>query len=329
MDESSADPFECVVLVPVYDDAEVLNALLGQLDPVLAEHGIRAKLVVVDDGSTVPVALGPPGPGFRALTSVDVLRLRSNLGHQRAIAIGLTYVHEHVPGDALIIMDGDGEDRPEDVPRLIERFKEIGGDRVVFAERTRRSESLVFTVSYQLYRVAHYVLTGIPVKVGNFSVVPYSALERLVVVADLWNHYAASVFSAGIARATVPTERGERIAGRSSMGAVGLVTHGLSAISVFSAVVGVRLLLASLCLSGVVVALILGLLAASLAAGFGIPGWAACLGALLLTLLAQVMLLSFGLVFFILSGRNRLSFLPIRDYAYFIQSVQRVSPRNE
>ena len=89
---------------------------------------------------------------------------------------------------------------------------------------------------------AGLLLTGIPVRVGNFSVIPAAQLRRLVVVSELWNHYAAAVFKARTPKATVPTARAPRLAGRSRMNFVDLVTHGLSALSVHSELIGVRLL---------------------------------------------------------------------------------------
>ena len=77
-------------------------------------------------------------------------------------------------------MDADGEDNPADVPRLVAELAAQGGRTIVFAQRIRRSEGFVFTFLYQLYRLAHRVLTGIPVQVGNFSIVPCALLDRLV-----------------------------------------------------------------------------------------------------------------------------------------------------
>src|SRR5262249_37876231 len=138
--------------------------------------------------------------------------------------------------------DGDGEDDPADVPRLVQRCREEGFEKIVFAERTRRSETLAFRAFYGLYKVVHVLLTGIRGRVGNFSVVPPARLESLVVVSELWNHYAAAAFKSRQPLCLVPTRRASRLQGRSRMNFVDLVAHGLSAISVFGETVGVRLL---------------------------------------------------------------------------------------
>src|SRR4029450_2258887 len=115
-------------------------------------------------------------------------------------------------------MDGDGEDTPEDVVRLVQAATKDPRRPVVFAERRRRSESYLFHLFYAFYRYAHRLLTGIPVRVGNFSLLPDVQLSRLVVGSGLWGHYAAAGFKARLPRKTIPTTRGQRLAGRPRMG---------------------------------------------------------------------------------------------------------------
>src|ERR671918_713236 len=185
-----------VILMPVYNDWAALSILLPSLERELNADGLRAEILLVDDGSTAPV---PPNLGqnsFTAIESVDILSLRRNLGHQRAIAVGLSYIEANRPCYAVVVMDCDGEDDPRDVPRLIRESMANDGQKIVFAARTRRSENLAFKLFYHLYRLIHLLLTGVHVRVGNFSIVPAGALTRLVVVSELWSHYAAAVHKA-------------------------------------------------------------------------------------------------------------------------------------
>jgi hypothetical protein len=252
------------------------------------------------------------------------LRLRRNLGHQRAIAIGLCFVQQERDCAAVLVMDADGEDKPEDVPKLIQRYLELHGTSVIFAERVRRSESATFRFFYQVYRVLHRALTGIAVKVGNFSILSRDHLSTLSVVSELWNHYAASVYKARLPVAMLPTSRGVRLAGKSRLNFVNLIVHGLSAISVFAETVGVRLMLAigalmivNLALVGLVVAVRVGTVLA-------IPGWATSAVGLLLIIVLQMLTLVVGLTFSVLFNRNSLTFLPTRDYRYFVGEVSTV-----
>jgi hypothetical protein len=317
----SPGPRRVVAAIPVYDDWESLAILLERLDAVAAAEGWSCSVLAIDDGSADADGARRLVRPYRALESIEVLRLARNLGHQRAIAIGLTFLHQERSGEAVIVMDGDGEDRPEDLPALFTEFDRHGARRVIFAQRARRSEGLLFRAGYLAYRGLHWMLTGVAVRVGNFSVLPFERLATFVVLSEAWNHYAAAVFKARIPYAMVPIGRGTRIGGKSHMSFVSLAAHGLSAISVFGDLVGVRLLLASL---GVLGACVLAPIAAWAAArwdGFELPDWAGLWTAAAILLCAQILVAACALTFFILSGRNNLSFLPVRDYRYFVAGV--------
>ena len=169
--------------------------------------------------------------------------------------------------DGVVIMDGDGEDDPADVPRLIERCRALGNTKVVFAERTRRVDSLTFRAFYACYRAAHWVLTGVKVRVGNFSVIPRQVLRKLVTVSELWNHYAAAVYVAKLPRDTIETTRRPRLHGQSKMNFGSLVGHGLSAMSVHGEALAIRLLFGSLVIGFAFLAG-LALLAAAMTGGY-------------------------------------------------------------
>jgi glycosyltransferase involved in cell wall biosynthesis len=311
-----------LVLIPVFNDWASLAQLFPRLDAALAAEGLAVDVLVVDDGSTAEPEEDLAQTSFRALRRIDVLRLRRNLGHQRAIAVGLAYVEDCLPSQAVVVMDGDGEDDPADVPRLLGRLEEVGRGRIIFAERTRRSESLVFRVFYAVYQLLHYVLTGQKVRVGNFSAIPRRRLSSLVVVTELWNHYAAAVFRSRQPHCLIPTQRSERLRGRSKMNFVSLVTHGLSAISVYSDVVGVRLLVMSAVLAILTLGGILATLIVRLTTDLAIPGWATYTIGLLLILLVQVVMAAFVFSFMVLGARHGSPFLPRRDYSFFIGAVR-------
>ena len=319
MTESASDRNRLLVLIPIYNDWAAVGLLLPSVNKVLGGAGLVADVLLVDDGSTVPSPKRWPTEEWRALGRVEVLTLRRNVGHQRAIAIALAFVEQHLSPAVLVVMDGDGEDAPEDIPRLLTCLDENHGSPVVFAERTRRSESLTFRVFYALYRYAHLLLTGIPVRVGNFSVVPSSQLRRLVVVSELWNHYAAAVFKARVPRASIPTVRAPRLAGKSRMNFVDLVTHGLSALSVHSELIGVRLLVVTAALIGVMVAGLLVVLGIRFFTDLAIPGWTSTVVGLLLVLLLQAAAFASFFAFLVLHARSQPTFVPLRDYDYFVE----------
>jgi hypothetical protein len=311
------------ILIPVFNDWDAVGLLLAQLDCELGRAGRTAGVLLVDDGSTLPV---PPDLILRAtaLHRVSVLTLRRNLGHQRALAIGLSYIEAHMPCRAVVVMDGDGEDAPADVVALLDRFEAEGGNQVVFAERTRRSESTVFRVCYAVYRSVHWVMTGIKVRVGNFSVLPFARLASLVVVSDLWNHYPASVFRSRLPFTAQRTARGRRLVGQSKMNFLSLVIHGLSAIAVFRDRVGVRLLVACAAALGLTLAALGGGLCLHLAGRWTVPSGLAVGGSLLAVLLTQLLMLTLVFTFIVLGGRESASFLPVRDYAFFVSRLNEI-----
>jgi polyisoprenyl-phosphate glycosyltransferase len=311
-----------LILVPIYNDWAAAGLLLPRLDQVLADAGLSADVLLIDDGSTKGVPAHWLGSDWRALNCIEVLSLRRNVGHQRAIAIALAFVERHRSPDAVVVMDGDGEDAPEDVPRLLACLDEHHRTTVVFAERTRRSESAMFQMFYALYRWVHRWLTGIPVRVGNFSIVPFQLLRRLVVVSELWNHYAAAVFKARLPRASIPTQRAPRLAGKSRMNFVDLVMHGLSALSVHAELVGVRLVVVTAIVASAMVAALLATVGFSVFTPLTMPAWTSTAVAVLLIVLFQVLAFTSLFAFLVLHARSHPTFIPVRDYEFFVDQCQ-------
>jgi len=316
---TSADSI--VILVPVFNDWESLAALLATLDRELDAAGVAARVLVADDGSTADPGPGPLAGGYRALLAVEVLELRRNLGHQRAIAVGLAYIEDRDPCGTVVIMDSDGEDDPRDVPRLLHAYREQGGQKIVFAERSRRSESLLFRAFYALYKLTYRLLTGRTVRFGNFSVIPRRRLASLVTASELWNHYAAAVLKSRQPYCTLPTQRSRRLHGEPKMNFVGLVIHGLSAFSVDSDLVGVRLLVLTLVMIALAIVGLIAIATIRLATDLAIPGWATTAFGVITILLFQTIILAVIFSFITLSGRQGSFFLPRRDYAHYVGRV--------
>jgi hypothetical protein len=314
---------ELTFCIPVYNDWVAAERLLALLDEVVARVNDAVSIVLIDDGSTdaVPSALSFTP---KAIRRVDVLPLRRNLGHQRAIAIGLTHLYSERPCRAVVVMDADGEDAPADVVRLLEECARHHDTKMVFAQRARRSEGFRFWAGYQIYKTIHRLLTGRRVEVGNFSVVPWSALERLVGVSEIWNHYPAAVFKARIPVAQVPLPRAKRLAGQSKMNWVALVAHGLSAISVQGEIVGVRLVCLAAGLIALAFAGLVTLLSMLLFSTTNIPNWATTGAVLLCVLLVGLLSMLTLPVLFVLQARERYSFLPLRDYKHYILPARRL-----
>lgn len=316
-------------MIPVYNDWKCVRILLSKLDAELTNHAIDATLLLVDDYSPSPAPEDYTRVNYNAIQSVECLRLSRNLGHQRAIAVGVSFIHDERPCDAIVVMDADGEDKPEDVPRLVNCFRESGGGKVIFAERVRRSEGLPFRAGYMAYRFLHRGLTGIAVRFGNFSIVPHASLSALVVCADMWNHYAASVLKLRLPFASLPTTRGDRYFGKSNLNYVGLVMHGLSGISVFAETIGVRVILWTLSLVTLGAALLLGLVGLRIFQPSSVPNWATNAIGFTVVILLQLLVVAFAVTLFMLFSRNNLNFIPSRDYRLFVGTHKKLYQRHE
>jgi polyisoprenyl-phosphate glycosyltransferase len=313
-----------VILIPVYEDWKALHLLLPLLDQELNAHALKADILIVDDGSSELNFVSEKQKCFHSIETIEILSLRRNVGHQRAIAVGLSYLEAHQLCCPVVVMDCDGEDNPSDVPRLIAECSAHQDQKIIFAARTRRSASLSFKTFYHLYRLIHFLLTGVQVQVGNFSVIPVTVLRRLVAVSELWNHYAAAVYKAKLPMALIPARRNCRLEGSSRMSLVALVVHGLSAMAVFGDRIGVRLLiLVSIGMSLVSVALV-GVIGIRLLTNLAIPGWATYVTGILLVILIQMLMIVLVFAFVILTGRNTVSVIPSRDYVHIADTVRRV-----
>ena len=317
------------ILVPVFNDWAAVELLVERLDFVFGEHALSCNLLFIDDGSLEAMPEQFPKTRLRNIQKIQTLELRRNLGHQRALCVGLAYLSQNEVTGPIVIMDADGEDAPSDIPRLLEKFVLEDKRKVTFAARGLRAEGFVFKFFYKVYRTIHRLAVGFDPRFGNFSVLPASILQRLVVSSDLWNHYAAAVVKMKLPYTTVPIDRSRRFSGESKMGFVGLVVHGLSAMSVFGDTVGVRLLI--LCgLAGVVtIALMFAALTIKLTTNLGIPGWATYVTGLMLLILSQLAVLSLVFIFIALYSRGQSSFVPIRDCPIYVGKVRTVFAGND
>jgi len=320
-DSPASSPLRVVVLIPLRDDWQSAAVLLDHLDQALAAQPHRVEILIVDDNSLQEGTPADFSSRFAAIHNIRILRLRRTLGHQRAIAIGLVHIEKSIPCDAVLVMDGDGEDTPAGA---IELLKVFTGDSAIFAKRSRRTESFTFRALYGLYKLVHYLLTGVKVEVGNFSILPSRYLGTLVVTSELWNHYAAAMIRSGLLMTTIPIPRGHRIAGKSRMNFVTLAAHGMSAISVYGDVVGVRVLVASMLGSLMAAAGIVAVIVLRIFANRAVPGWATLSIGALAIIFIQFLSLALSFTFTFLSNRINLSFVPLRDYEMFVAGVQDV-----
>jgi polyisoprenyl-phosphate glycosyltransferase len=298
------------IITPVFNDWSALTALIHRLDRVLRPYVTHYDVIAVDDGSLEDSAVSLSAFDVARVT---VLRLACNMGDQRALAVGLVEVLEHFHCDIVIVMDADGEDRPEDVPKLLQASIDAP-KHVICATRASRTNSWFFKLFYRLYKIVFRQLTGAQIDFGNFCAIPKALLPTIAMNSGIWNYLAATLVRSRVPIIRLPLDRGQRIAGKSRMNFVEWLVHGFSAISVFADVVLVRVLVLSMSLAVVTIIALAVVVALRWFTTLAIPGWASNVVGSLLILLFQSVIFGAISLFMLLSLRSAPAIVP-RSYA--------------
>lgn len=306
--DGQMDKLSLAIVAPVFNDWPSLHKLIRTIAEQEKLKNSRIRIIAVDDGS--PIYDPPKGDMIRdPVEAISIVRLKANQGHQRAIALGLAYLFRNHQPDLVVIMDSDGEDRPENIAELIAAHQQNPGS-IVVAQRRRRSEGLFFRAFYKLYKLAFVQLTGRHISFGNFSLIPINRLPNVIYNDAIWNSYPAALLRCHIPLSFVDADRGARYFGVSSMNFTSLMLHGMSAIAAFSDIVIGRIIAAlalSVILFTIAVAVIIFL---KLSAGFFLPGYATTLILFLSNMLISALLIGFLLILTLLASRTQRSTTP-------------------
>ena len=309
-------PLKLVIVTPVYNDWQSFQELGHSLVEVSSQWTIQ-HLIAVNDGSDA----SPENAKFDQSIPVTIINLNTNMGHQRAISVGLSYLNaQAIDFDAVVVMDCDGEDRPVDISLLLKTL-ENHQTSIVFAKREKRTEGSYFKLFYKFYKLIFRTLTGQHIDFGNFSVIPKSLLTKVVSIPELWNHYSGGIIKSKIPYISVGTDRGVRYHGTSKMNFQNLVLHGLSSISIYLDVVSIRLLLLAFFSSILVVLGLLAIVYLALFTNLAIPGWSSMTGLLLINILSIFILITFLILLFQLNQKAIVKFPPKTFYKDFILSI--------
>jgi len=310
---------QIIILIPVYNDEKSVNKLLNELSVSLKDlNNYNFSVLIVNDGSTESINISKDStfPG-------TILQLQRNIGHQKTIAIGLAYIKENLSCDKVLVMDSDGEDRPEDAVKLLEEADKNPG-KIIFAHRKSRQESNKFQLFYRIYKMVFHLFTGKKITFGNFLVMPKLLLDKVVFYSEIWSHIAGGIIKTGLPYILVNTHRGKRYDGSSKMSFTSLLIHGLGAIAVFIEIIASRLLIFSLLLIGISLIVILGLLGINTFTDRAIPGWTSTVISAMLIILLQSFLLSLFTIFLYLSSQSQRKFIPAKHYKDYAGAVETV-----
>ena len=218
------------VLIPIYNDWQSVSKLIDEINNLSTDPKFEISVIIVNDSSNHDRQ--NDDKDYENLRSVKILNMKINQGHARCIATGLKYIFEKEDFDYVIPMDGDGEDRPEEINELINQIQNSNNQPIV-GERIKRSENLIFQICYQLHKLITLTFTGKSIKFGNFTCLPKSTVEKLINEKATWNSFSGSLTKVENNLISIPSSRGTRYFGPSKMSFYNLIKHSLSIISVF------------------------------------------------------------------------------------------------
>ena len=225
------------ILIPVYNDWQSVSELLDNIDLSLANVGHEISVLVVNDASNHDRV--DNDKIFENIISIKILNMKKNQGHARCIATGLKYIYEKEDFDYVIPMDGDGEDRPEEIKEFINQIENSSGKPIV-GKRVKRSEGLFFKICYEFHKFFTLTFTGKSIKFGNFTCLPKTTVEKMVNEKATWNSFSGSLTKVEKDLIEIPSIRGDRYFGPSKMSFYNLIKHSLSIISVFRKIFLIR-----------------------------------------------------------------------------------------
>tara|TARA_Y100000992_G_scaffold277425_1_gene222292 strand:+ start:410 stop:1279 length:870 start_codon:yes stop_codon:yes gene_type:complete len=218
------------ILVPIYNDWQSLSELLYNINKNISNLNHEISVIVVNDASTHDREKEQKNLGN--IYSIKILNMKKNQGHTRCIATGMKYIFEKEDFDYIIPMDGDGEDRPQEINEFINQI-ENSNNKPIVGERIKRSEKLIFKICYQLHKIITLTFTGKSIKFGNYTCLPKSTVEKMINEKATWNSFSGSLKKIEKNLFPITSIRGARYFGPSKMSFFNLIKHSLSIMSVF------------------------------------------------------------------------------------------------
>ena len=229
-----------IILVPIYNDWQSASKLLEEINSNIAGLECQFSVIIVNDASSEQQSLS--ALNNENIQSIKIINMNENRGHARCIATGLKHIFEKEEFDYVIPMDGDGEDRPEEIKNFVEYLK-YSSDKPIVGERVKRSESLIFKFCYSIHKILTFAFTGQSIKFGNYTCLPKSTVEKMIKDKASWSSFSGALTKLEKDRSVVPSIRGSRYFGPSKMSFKNLLIHSLSIISVFKISVLIRSIL--------------------------------------------------------------------------------------
>ncbi len=305
-------------ITPVYNDWESFVVLVDNIQRIQEQQpNLSFTIVAVNDGSYEERAEHQFDLPF------TVLNLKVNIGHQRAIAVGLQYIYNEITDyDYVVVLDSDGEDKPEDLMLLFDKAENHESSKIIFAQRQKRQESFLFKLGYFFYKSLFQLLTGQKINFGNFSIIPKKLLSKVVHQNNIWNHYSGGIIQSKIPFDKVLLDRGKRYKGVSKMNFNSLIIHGLSSIAVYFDFLSLRILRYSLYGIAICFISVIYILWQKIFTDTAIPGWASSLILIISGIILQLFSVTLIVLLLQLSSRKNITAPNPKTYLDFIESKE-------
>ncbi len=225
------------ILIPIYNDWQSVFKLLENINSEVSNLEYEFSVIIVNDTSTEDKP--KLSTSLDNLNSIKIINMKENRGHARCIAVGLKHIIEKEEFDYVIPMDGDGEDRPEEIKQLVDNLN-YNSDKPIVGERIKRSEGIFFKFCYFVHKIITSTFTGHSIKYGNYTCLPKSTIEKMINEKATWSSFSGALAKVAKDRATIPSERGTRYFGPSKMNFKNLLIHSISIVGVFKINVLIR-----------------------------------------------------------------------------------------
>ena len=211
-----------IILIPIYNDRESLTKLIENINSEIKDINSEISIVVINDASSQQII--DEYQNIKNINSIEIINMKENRGHARCIASGLKYVYEKKEFDYVIPMDGDGEDRPEEIQNFI-KLSEQSNSKSIIGERIKRSEGLIFKTCYQFHKFLTLAFTGQSIKFGNFTCLSKSTIEKMLKEKATWSSFSGALRKVERDLVSSPSIRGTRYFGPSQMSFLNLLKH--------------------------------------------------------------------------------------------------------
>jgi hypothetical protein len=225
------------ILIPIYNDWQSVFKLLDEINNLSIDPEIQVSVIIINDASNHDRL--DKEINLENINLIKILNMKINQGHTRCIATGLKYIYEKEDFDFIIPMDGDGEDRPEEIKEFINKIN-MSNNQPIVGERIKRSENLIFKICYEIHKLITFTFTGKSIKFGNYTCLPKTTVEKMINEKASWNSFSGSLRKVEDNLVSIPSIRGNRYFGPSKMSFSNLLKHSLSIISVFKQAVLIR-----------------------------------------------------------------------------------------